>query len=388
MYDLLIECCSHTPDPFKLETFAATITDWNAFHESAYAHGVYPLVYDVLKGITNVPENVKTFFKKHNREIAALNMRMTAELLAVTRQLGAHGIDVFAFKGPVLSQMLYGGVVQRQYADLDILIDEHVLSECVELLSAHGYEYEHPSGFLKNRFLLRNVKDIVITNQKKSVHLEIHWKLFMGRLFQKVDHKRLLDGPRRVLIQEEPIMTLNTNVLMLYLLSHGSKHLWERLEWIADIDRLCRMEPDIEWNRIEMMADEMEIRPFLFLGMEVCRQVFDTPFPTDIMQKIRNDQRIVSAASILCDRIRADRIHDIDEYMENYFYLGINASIPWVSRVLSRFYRPSIHDIYTINLPDRLWPLYYVILTWRVVKTQIALRLGWMDGKTGRKGTQ
>lgn len=385
LYDLLIECCRIDPDLLKIESYAARIEDWNAFHESAYAHGVYPLVQNVLKTVPGVPENIQVLLKKTYRDIALRNMTMTAELFVIVEKLKQHDIEAIAFKGPVLSQMLYGAVTQRQYADLDILIDENVLSESVKLLSECGYHYEHSADFFKNRFLLRNVKDIVVSNPKKSVHLEIHWKLFMGRLFQNVNHTQLLDRPEEVEIQGRAIATLHADVLAVYLLSHGSKHLWERIEWIADIDRLCRIKPDISWERVEAMAHRMEIAPFVFLGMEVCSQIFGTPFPSDIMQRVRNDQKIVRAAETLCHRIYANRIHDIDEYMENFYYLGIDNSIPWISRALSRFYRPSIQDIYTINLPDRLWLLYYVILTWRVIKTQIALRLGWSRKKSGHK---
>lgn len=379
-YNLIIECCRIDPDLEKIDSFVSQIDDWNALHESAYAHGVYPIVHTLLQMNPNVSDDIKSLFKNTNREIALRNMNMTAELLSIVGKLKQHNIDPIAFKGPVLSQILYGGIIQRQYADLDILINENDLAEIVNLLSECGYQYEHLADFLKNRFLLRNVKDIVVSNPQKSVHLEIHWKLFMGRLFQNVNHARLLDRREEVEIQGRILTTLSTDVLILYLLSHGSKHLWERLEWIMDVDRLCRIKPDISWSNVEALAYRMEITPFVYLGMEVCSKIFDTPFPPDIMLKVRNDQQIVQAAETLYQRIYADRIHDVDEYMENFYYLGIKDSVPWISRLLSRFYRPTIDDIYTINLPDRLWPLYYVILSWRVLKTQATLRIGRVFG--------
>ena len=49
-------------------------------------------------------------------------MLMSAELIRIMKLLEKNDIKALAFKGPVLSQMVYGDITLRQYVDLDVLI--------------------------------------------------------------------------------------------------------------------------------------------------------------------------------------------------------------------------------------------------------------------------
>ena len=61
---------------------------------------------------------------------------------------------------------------------------------------------------------------------------------------------------------------------------------------------------------------------------------------------------------------------------ENFFYLGIEDSKPMISKIFSRLYAPTAREIYRINLPYWLSPLYYVLLVVNVAYVQLLLLLG------------
>jgi len=75
--------------------------------------------------------------KTENIEIAKTNMLMTSELIMLMKLFEENNIEAIAFKGPTLSQMAYGNLTLRQYADLDILIDEKDLQKSINLLSSN-----------------------------------------------------------------------------------------------------------------------------------------------------------------------------------------------------------------------------------------------------------
>lgn len=375
LYDLLIESCRHTPDAQQLESYAARIDDWAGFLDSAYAHGVFPLVHKSLKSITAVPENIKLRLKSTNLEIARRNMTMTAELLKIMKLLEENSIPALAIKGPVLSQMIHGDVTQRQFSDLDILLDQDNLYRAVELLCANGFISEQPIKFLKNKMLLKVAQDFVITNENKNIHIEMHWRLFRGRLFKKADMQIFRDSPYACMIQGKSIYTLDKEVQILYLLLHGSKHMWERIEWVADIDRLVRSDETINWDQIFRWAEIMEIAPMIFLGIAVCDQLFQTPFSEQVIHRAKQYPNIQKASDILIKKIYNDDIHSVNDYMSHFYYLGLEDSKRSLNKILSRFYLPTARDIYHINLPYILSPLYYMIVLAKVSYIQSELMI-------------
>jgi hypothetical protein len=303
--------------------------------------------------------------------------------------LEENGIPALAIKGPVLSQMIHGDVTQRQYSDLDILIDPDNLYRAVELLCANGFIPEQPIKFLKNQMLLKTAKDFVVFNEKQSVHIEIHWRLFDGRLFKKSNIAIFRDSPYACIIQGNSICTLDKEVQVLYLLLHGSKHMWERIEWVADIDRLVRNDETINWEQILRWAEVMEILPMVYLGIMVCNQMFQTPFRSHVRDAADQYPNMIKGANALVDEIFNDAIHNSGEYMINYYYLGIENSKPLFSEILSRLYKPSAREIYHVNLPKSLFFLYYVILFVKVLYIQIGLFFGRiMNAITKKKATQ
>ncbi|MDD2781645.1 nucleotidyltransferase family protein [Sulfuricurvum sp.] len=379
-YDLIIECCRSESDTFKLEDLSSQIIDWNSFLNSAYVHGVYPLIVKSLKTITTVPDQIISVMKTTNIDIARHNMTMTSELLRVMKILEENGIESLAIKGPVLSQMIYKDVVTRQYVDIDLLVEEKNLYPTVQLLMTLGYSYEHLADFLHNRALLKYEKNVTLYHIRNKVKLEIHWKLFMGRLFKQVNSNHFNTPKSSIMLQGYLIRTLDQNQTLFYLILHGSKHLWERVEWLSDIDRLVRTEI-YEWDKIEQQAIVTKTLTLLYLGIALVSKIFQTPFPQNILDKATKYPSIHAAVEDLTHRIFMDRIHTVDQYMENYLYLGLDGSQPIISKMLSRLYKPGHEDIYRVNLPSGLHWVYYLILLKRVIFVQCTKILQRIKGK-------
>jgi hypothetical protein len=372
LYDLLIESCRHTPDVGLLEKYTACIDDWKGFLDSAYSHGIFPLVHKSLKSIITVPDNIKLYLKSTNFEIARRNMTMMAELLKIMKLLEENGIPALAIKGPVLSQMIYGDVTQRQYADLDILVSENDLYTTTKLLLEHEYQYDHPIQFTKNKALLRATKDITLSKSSSGIELEMHWRLFSGRLFKKSNINLFRDSVHEISLNQQKISTLDDNVLVLYLLLHGSKHMWERLEWIVDIDRLVRSR-EIDWEVLEHTAMIMDIKPLIHLGCAVCYDLFRTPFPDNLIETFMNDTAIHKAKNIVVNDLYLNKIFDEGRIMNTVYYLGIGKINQSWYEYLIRFIRYTKSDVYTINLPNWASFLYHLIHLYHSASYRIKL---------------
>ena len=156
-------------------------------------------------------------------------MMMTTELLTVMKLLENNGINALAIKGPVLSQIIHGDSTIRQYADIDILIVQDDLWNAGQILTNNGFIFEHSLEFIKNKTLLRVAKDITFSNKNKTTYIEVHWRLFDGKLLAKSNLQLFRENPIRCMINKQSIPTLDNEANLLFLLLHGSKHLWEQI---------------------------------------------------------------------------------------------------------------------------------------------------------------
>ena len=360
LYDLLIECCRHEPSNIKLEEYAEKIINWNAFLESAYAHGVYPVVAKALKSIAVIPEFVKLTLKSTNLEIARRNMSMTVELLRVMKLFQENNISALAIKGPTLSQIIHGDITTRQYADIDILVEEDHLYNAACILTEKDYTFDYSIDFTKNKGLLKATKDITLSKKGPNIDLELHWRLFSGRLFKKSNIDLFRDNSQFITIYQQKVTTLDNTVLLLYLLLHGSKHLWERLEWIVDIDRLVRSH-EIDWEIMSKNTKIMQIEPMIQLGCAVAFDLFETPFPDDTLKYFTHNDAIINAQLQIKNDLFSNRIFEEGRIMNTVYYLGMGAiSQPWFEYVF-RFFRYTKNDVFTVNLPNILTPAYHLI---------------------------
>ena len=115
------------PDPERLFT-------------TADRHGVLPILARALS-LAGIPGETA---RARAREIAFRNLSLAAELVKLVGALRKLGIEVLAYKGPILGQQLYGDVTLRQFRDLDIVIAPADVMRTRDALCQLGYEEMEP----------------------------------------------------------------------------------------------------------------------------------------------------------------------------------------------------------------------------------------------------
>lgn len=371
-YELLLACTQSERDDQKIEYCAREIEDWDDLLHLAYLHGIYPLVAKALKTITSVPEPVKITLKQKNTQIAQRNMVMSSELLRIITLLEADGIAVLAIKGPVLSQQIYGDIAQRQYADLDVLVPIEDMYRSLELLVKHGYRTAYPIAFLNNPSLLKSAKNFNAENRALGIDIEFHWQLFMDRQIKTTKTNVFGSLETHCTINAHSLKTLETQTQLLYLLLHGSKHFWERLEWVVDIDRFVRLNPRLDWKLLAQTAKEMEIETMFYFGLSVAVEFFATPLPVFIQNRLMS-KKIERIKAFAVKKLIANGIGNhksLRTTMEDLLQTGrMQDSIALQLRYywLTLFQIKEL-DIYMVNLPSYLSPLYHIIRYYRIVK--------------------
>lgn len=369
-YKLLIDCCQNQIDTSAIQTALSSYSDGNYqdIHRLSHKHGIYPLLYKTIRSIRpdSLSSETDDLFKQSNMAITQRNMLMSAELLQLMHLFDANSIDAMAFKGPVLGEMAYGSVTLRQYGDLDILIKKDDIGKTLSLLQKRGYtpEIELEKSTLETFYNCVNV----IGLHRGSVRVEIHWELLSKNYAIDWEEKKLWRESETIEINRKPINMLSFENHILYLCAHGSKHLFERLEWICDIDRAIRAKSDVNWSHLILEAKELGIERMLLLGLALSKLFFDLPLPQDIIEKIENDPAIET----LTQKVIAMHYSGEEQASRSYSSFGLLWQMrERLSDRLRFAYRglfaPKFDDFKFVQLPKELLFLYPFVRLFRLL---------------------
>ena len=313
---LILECCRYEPKPGTLhrllrECLATCYPGqenvcWEKLIFYAYNHGVSPLVYRALMAHTPdmIPPEITGQMKLLQRRIAYRNMLMSAELLRIVKLLGEHGIKTLAFKGPALAQSAYGDITLRQFRDLDLLVGKAEALRAVALLERDGYQPEIVLKGRQKEAFFAAVNVIGLDKPPHELRIETHWELLSKNYAVHWDMIPLWSRARSVDINGVSLPVPSPTDHLLYLCVHGSKHLYQRLEWVNDVDRLVRAGPGPDWPGLFALAHEMGVVRMVHLSLWLCRELLALPLPESILLAIEKDRtacelgrRIVSMQS-------------------------------------------------------------------------------------------
>lgn len=361
------------------------IEHWQALQLLARRHGILPLVYEALKRHVPAIEIVapehsddaassRTFsylehFRAINTQLAKRNLLMTAELFRVMKLLDKNQLLALTFKGPILSQILYDNIATRQYGDLDILVDESDAYRTGVLLSENGYHPAFSLNTLTNRTCMNATHDLRFYHNANGITIELHWKLFNEKIGKQLSFREIYDNKQILPINARALPTLSNELLLVYLCLHGSKHAWERLEWICDIDRLIRNVDAIDWQKINWLAQTMETEATLALGLALAQSLFNTPLPETIERQTKNDH-----CKMLLDKTML-LLHEgmiLDEGYSKYRAIHLFQMALLKTRtqkflfLIKTYFGISRNDCHTFLLPESLKFIYLLIKPFRV----------------------
>lgn len=255
--------------------------NWEKFIELAFYHRVYPLIYSKVKKvhIDWIPNEVcQSLFKEYQRNTFQM-LNLTGEMEQVSKLFSENNIKLLFIKGPAIAADLYGDISLRTSKDLDILIQLTDLERADALLLDWGYQREVDT--IENFDEKMTKHDVQYYHPKKRIQLEIHWRLHPYPM-NVPSFNDLWDRRRKSNLTSYPVFYFGVEDLFLYLVTHGSKHGWFRLRWLADIDQFVRYRMNSE-NNVTFLKkyakDHLGRRSDHFGGQALilANQLLDTP---------------------------------------------------------------------------------------------------------------
>ncbi len=337
----------------------------------ARKHRMTPLLYWHL-GVDDsgaVPKHVLEVLRAHFHDNNLRNLRLTGELLKITRAFEAHGIPVVPFKGPTLAALAYESLGLREFADLDILVHKQDVSRARELLASMGYRRQDRVAGAREAAFLKTRREYVFAREG-GVVVELHWALTPRILAFRLKPEDLWDRVEKITLGRDAVLTLSTEDTLLFLCVHGSKHFWYRLAWICDVAELLRARETIDWGQLTERARQMGAQRTLFLGLLLANELLGATLPRTISEKIRADR----AVKPLSRQVQGWLFQEPGE-TSDVFAKGLDEESgfhPFRVKVRERLrdkvlysaraaLTPTPEDWELLPLPQPFFPLYYVL---------------------------
>ena len=278
-------------------------------------------------------------------------------------------IEALAFKGPALSQMAYGDITLRQYVDLDVLVKKEDIDKIDTLLKDRGYQHIWKLTAEQEKIWRKCNHDLGLYHPKNGVHFEMHWSLLDEDYPMQIDLDSIWENPQTIKINTQEIQTFPTEELLLYLCIHGSKHLWERIEWIKDIDLLIRKKgingEDIDWEKVVKQAENSGFETMIYLGLSLAKQLFETPLPKEITVHISDRKVLYTLSNFILQSWQNPKSSFQQTLAELKLFPGMKEQAIHLHKILIK---PSFKDYWFIDLPKSLYWVYYFVRPYRGLK--------------------
>lgn len=379
---LIIECSKTAIDDKQRERLSSILSqplDWSYILKISRRNGVLPLLsWNLVQKFDQfLPSEIKTVltetFSKHLRQ----NMLQTSRMIEIVHLFKSNDIPALPYKGPLLAIQAYKNLALRHFGDLDILILPNHLEKALNLLSLNGYTVLTASHWLDNiKSCLKQKKDISLISEDNKVFLELHWKLSRSYFDIPIKTEDLWSESKITTLAGFEVNTLSANHLLLYLCLHGSKHSWDRLSWICDINELILSQNTIDWNQLIEDAKQLGCENVLNFGLYLAYEFFNLQVP--ITSQLKNTKKYKTFRTLAREtrtRLFSEDTRQLQLY-DNYTYqLKLKERFQDKYKLHKYYARRYFHVLLNVNevdrrnisLPNWLYPLYYILRPTRLV---------------------
>jgi hypothetical protein len=284
----------------RILALATTEPDWDALLAAAAEHSLTPVFcrnFEAQAGEA-LPSSWRQRFNQEFLRNCCRNLALTAELFRVLQALESRGVCATPYKGPVLGAQAYGDAALRQFSDLDIIVPQRQIVQAHGALLVLGFRPLMP--ILESRDAFRQIPGQYAYRKDPETMVELHTEFTLRYFPRGLDLAELCERREFVTVAGRQVLTFSLEDTLLLLSVHGSKHLWERLGWIADIAALSKASRPIDWALVLERARRWGIERIVLLGVGLAAQLFDARLPNDVMDCLKRD----GVARRLIDGIR------------------------------------------------------------------------------------
>jgi hypothetical protein len=372
---LLVACARHAAGltgAREVGVAAALIDDWTGAERLASAHGLLPWLARSLASCGTVDTPWVPLIDAASAGAARTlgQLRRLAELCAL---LDRAGVPVLPYKGPALSFQLYGDAGLRQSVDIDLVVPLEYYADARAVLLAAGLPPRGGHSERQERTLFASLGHAPFGRGNDFV--ELHWRFVNRRFPFALDVERALARSRRIRVGGSTLPLMADDDLLVVLAMHGTRHLYERLEWLAGVTRLLVMHRG-DAERLAEHAESLRARRMLHASVHVAQRMLGLPLDDDWQRVLAADPDAETVGEAMAAELEAHVLRDVP-LLEGAALQRRYAELVDMRADRARLYvraalDPTARDHEVFALADAFVPLHHVLRPARLAATYVA----------------
>lgn len=343
--------------------------NWDLFYKTARRHSLLPLAYRRLNetAIEVIPADQLQKLRLAYEQNAARNLILTNELVQTTQALDENGIQSIAYKGPALAVLAYGDTALRRFVDLDLMVRRENVQQAARVLAARGYRPAMNLTSDQQAMLLQTQHNLQFVSDSRVI-VELHWQVSSQLFASSVTAEELWNNLETIRLNGSPVKSFSTEDLLFSLCVHGSRHLWERLAWIADVAHLLHVRPEIDWSALVARARTANAERMFLLGLYLASDLLHSQLPDIVAKKISQDKVIAKLANAIAASLFDGPEHHQATTRQMFVYnlrvrRGLRSRLKYFLFTLA----PTDSDVSLFTVPARWRLAYYLLRPFRIL---------------------
>ena len=286
----------------------ASVRSWPGLLRLALRHEVvFQLHRSLAQAAADLPPGILALLEDQRRRQELRGRRAWGELREALGILAASGVSAMPFKGPLLALELYGDVGARLSHDLDILVRARDVPQALAALERAGYAEPSNEGLSPAQAAgMRRLYGELAYHRAGRLTVEPHWALAQSTQAIDLDCEAIWSRSTHVEMDGLRIASPEREDLFLMLVVHGSKELWRKLKWVADLAVLVRSGPGLDWTRALERAREAGIERMTHVAWLLIAAVSGIEMPPVIGESAERDPAGVRLARRLIERLGSE----------------------------------------------------------------------------------
>lgn len=334
--------------------------NWERILLKARNHGIILLLYKKLKNLKQqvAPSEIMTSLESFYNNNTIRNLRMAQKLIRLIKLLSTEKIDAIAFKGACLAIRAYKDLSVRTFGDLDIYIRKKDFVRVYDLLELYGYK----SSFLRIKKMKnlwkRTGRDFVFLD--KSIAYDFHQRITQGSKQFRIKEE-IWKNSSFITLNSCKVKVLSSEDTVLALSIHGAKHNWLHLKFITDIAFFISSNKGLDWSLIISKAKNIGCLNITLAGILLSNEFCGLLPPLEINKEINKNKRVKKLTNNIKTRILRGKTNSgrLSEFL--CIPRTMDSIFDGLRYIFYYIFTPSQFDLLYINLPEFLYPFYYII---------------------------
>jgi hypothetical protein len=285
---LLVACAqaAFAGRPADVSALLSPLLDGEALNRESFRHGLDAAVSEqlahqdgaaVLEDAT-VPEEAFENLKARSASLLTYNLHRLRVLLRLVDALGAAGVSVLPFKGPLLAHQYYGNLAFRNFGDLDLLVPRSALAQTRRVLLAQGFVPPAARTADEEAEMVEAQLGVEFVRPADGVQVEVHWALLNETFAFPLPFDAVWARAHQYRVGATAVHALAPEDLLLYLCAHGTKHHWAALKWVSDVAHVYR-NADLNVDVLRARARDLDSDRMLGVGLRLAHRWYGVELP-------------------------------------------------------------------------------------------------------------